>query len=80
MNSLKISTFPANNSPIPTSIKSPKSTVSSAKETESWKREIDLLFQKHSISELRNIEKKTRQDLELKKQELRLLVGYLIDF
>ncbi|CAB4377678.1 unnamed protein product [Rhizophagus irregularis] len=35
----------------------------------------DELFIKHSIPELRSLEKRTRSDIEEKKQELRLMVG-----
>ncbi|CAG8745199.1 8959_t:CDS:2, partial [Funneliformis caledonium] len=35
----------------------------------------DELFIKHSIPELRALEKRTRSDIEKKKQELRLMVG-----
>ncbi|CAG8458901.1 849_t:CDS:10 [Diversispora eburnea] len=50
-------------------------TASSLNKNRSTTANADELFVKHSIPELRTYEKKTRFDIEKKKQELRLMVG-----
>ena len=47
------------------------------REGRSWDVEADIsvLFSKHSVEQVRQIEQKTRLDIERKKEELRQMVG-----
>ncbi|XP_031572017.1 conserved oligomeric Golgi complex subunit 1-like [Actinia tenebrosa] len=56
---------------------SPRQDSSKSSQSISWDAEIDVntLFVEHSIEEIRALEKKTRGDIEKKKEELRLMVG-----
>lgn len=36
---------------------------------------VEVLFSKHTVDEIRDVEKKTRQEIETKKEDLRQMVG-----